>query len=110
MDIATLLGLVIGVTVVMLAIMTGSELSIFLNLPGYLIVCGCTFAATLIKFPISGVFVAFFVGIRAAFVNERESPHEIINLTMRLVKRARKAGLLGLEKVNVRNTFFRKGI
>ena len=56
------------------------------------------------------MFVAFFVGIRAAFVNERESPHEIINLTMRLVKRARKAGLLGLEKVNVRNTFFRKGI
>jgi hypothetical protein len=36
--------------------------------------------------------------------------HEIINLTMRLVKRAQKAGLLGLEKVNVRNTFFRKGI
>ena len=29
---------------------------------------------------------------------------------MRLVKRARKAGLLRLEKVNVRNTFFRKGI
>lgn len=74
MDIATLLGLVIGVTVVMLAIMTGSELSIFLNLPGYLIVCGCIFAATMIKFPILGVFVAFFVGIRATFVNERESP------------------------------------
>jgi chemotaxis protein MotA len=73
-DTATLLGLVIGVTVVMLAIMTGSELSIFLNLPGYLIVCGCTFAATLIKCPISGVLVAFFVGIWAAFVNERESP------------------------------------
>ena len=73
MDIATLLGLVIGVTVVMLAIMTGSELSIFLNFPGFLIVCGGIFAATLIKFPISGVFVAFFVGIRGAFVNERES-------------------------------------
>ena len=29
---------------------------------------------------------------------------------MRLVKRARKAGFLGVEKVNVRNTFFRKGI
>ena len=62
MDIATLLGLVIGVTVVTLAFMTGSELSIFLNLPGYLIVCGCAFAATLIKFPISGVFVAFSLG------------------------------------------------
>ena len=62
MDIATLLGLVIGVPVVTLAFVTGPELSIFLNLPGFLIVCGGTFAATLIKFPISGVFVAFFVG------------------------------------------------
>ena len=110
MDIATLLGLVIGVSVVTLAIMTGSSLEIFLNLPGILIVLGGTFAATLIKFPISGVFVAFFVGIKAAFVNEHESPGEIINLTMRLVKRARKVGLLGLEKVKVKNTFFRKGV
>ncbi len=110
MDIATLLGLVIGVSVVTLAIMTGSELSIFLNLPGFLIVCGGTFAATLIKFPIAGVFVAFFVGTKAAFINEKESPREIVDLTMRLVKRARKVGLLGLEKVRVRNTFFRKGV
>ena len=110
MDIATLLGLVIGVSVVTLAIMTGSELSIFLNLPGFLIVVGGTFAATLIKFPIAGVFVAFFVGTKAAFVNEKESPREIVDLTMRLVKRARKVGLLGLEKVRVRNTFFRKGV
>lgn len=74
MDIATLLGLFIGVTVVTLAIMTGSDLLIFLNLPGFLIVCGGTFAATLIKFPLSGVFIAFFVGAKAAFVNEKESP------------------------------------
>ena len=110
MDIATLLGLVIGVSVVTLAIMTGSELSIFLNLPGFLIVVGGTFAATLIKFPIAGVFVAFFVGIKAAFVNEKASSRGIFDLTMRLVKRARKVGLLGLEKVRVRNTFFRKGV
>ena len=110
MDIATLLGLFIGVTVVTLAIMTGSDLSIFLNLPGFLIVCGGTFAATLIKFPLSGVFVAFFVGAKAAFVNEKESPREIVDLTMRLVKRARKVGLIGLEKVNVKNSFFRKGL
>jgi chemotaxis protein MotA len=109
-DLATLLGLVIGVSVVTLAIMTGSEMSIFLNLPGFLIVCGGTFAATLIKFPLSGVFVAFFVGTKAAFVNEKETPREIVDLTMRLVKRARKVGLLGLEKVSVRNNFFRKGV
>lgn len=110
MDIATLLGLIIGVAVVTLAIMTGSDLGVFLNLPGFLIVVGGTFAATLIKFPISGVFVAFFVGIRAAFINEKETPREIIDLTMRLVKRARKVGLLGLEKIRVGNSFFRKGV
>ena len=110
MDIATLLGLIIGVTVVALAIMTGSDLWIFLNLPGFLIVLGGTFAATLIKFPIAGVFVAFFVGIKAAFVNENETPREIIDLTMRLVKRARKVGLIGLEKIKVGNSFFRKGV
>ncbi len=110
MDIATLLGLIIGVTVVTLAIMTGSDLWIFLNLPGFLIVVGGTFAATLIKFPISGVFVAFFVGVKAAFVNEKETPREIIDLTMRLVKRARKSGLIGLEKIRVGNSFFRKGV
>jgi chemotaxis protein MotA len=102
--------LVIGVSVVTLAIMTGSELWIFLNLPGFLIVIGGTFAATLMKFPISGVFVAFFVGIKAAFIHEHESPREIVDLTMRLVKRARKVGLLGLEKVRVNNGFFRKGV
>ena len=75
MDIAPLLGLVIGVAVVTLAFMTGSELSIFLNLLGYLIVCGCTFAATMIKFPISGVFVAFFVGIRGGTNTEAHCQH-----------------------------------
>ena len=87
MDIATLLGLVIGVTVVTVAIMTGSELSIFLNLPGYLIVFGGTFAATLIKFPISGVFVAFFRRHPGGVRQRTRKPREIINLMMRLVKR-----------------------
>ncbi len=109
MDIATLGGLILGVTVVTLAIMTGSDLWIFLNLPGFLIVVGGTFAATLIKFPIAGVFTAFFVGIKVAFVNERENPREIIGTALSLVKRARKTGLIGLEKVRVRNSFFRKG-
>ena len=70
MDFATLSGLIIGVTVVTLAIMTGSDLNIFLNLPGFLIVVGGTFAATMIKFPLSGVFISFPVGIMAAFTNE----------------------------------------
>ena len=63
MDIATLLGLVIGISVVGMAVLTGSELWIFLNVPGFLIVIGGTFAATLIKFPITTVFSAFKLGV-----------------------------------------------
>ena len=110
MDITTVLGLIIGVVVVTLAILTGSDLWIFLNLPGFLIVVGGTFAATLIKFPLSGMFIAFTVGIKAAFVSEHDNPRELIDLAIRLTKRARKSGLLSLERIKVANTFFKKGV
>ena len=52
MDIATLLGLIAGIIIIGLAVLTGSDTSIFINLPGILIVLGGAFSATLIKFPI----------------------------------------------------------
>ena len=72
MDFTTILGLVIGITVVTLAIMTGSDLHIFVNMPSLLIVIGGTLAATLIKFPLVSVLIAFTVGVRAAFINEAD--------------------------------------
>ena len=110
MDIATLLGLVFGITVVSLAILTGSDFTIFLNMPGALIVVGGTFAATMIKFPLSGVFISMPVGLKAAFMNDREKPRDYITLSVKLVKKARKKGLISLEKEKIRNPFFRKGI
>jgi len=109
-DITTIVGLITGIVVVTLAIMTGSDLTIFLNLPGFLIVIGGTFAATLIKFPLYNVLVACTVGIRAAFVNEIDEPRELINQAIRLTKHARKHGLVKLENAKVPNTFFRKGV
>ena len=58
MDVATLLAVVITVAVVVGAILTGSDLWTFLNLPGLIIVLGGTFAATLIKFSVGSVFGA----------------------------------------------------
>ncbi|MBF0248899.1 MAG: motility protein A, partial [Alphaproteobacteria bacterium] len=52
MDIATLIGLVVGIGVVVGAILIGSGLDLFLNLPGFLIVVGGTLAATFVKFPL----------------------------------------------------------
>ncbi len=107
-DIATLLGLAFGVGVVSLAIWTGSDFTIFLNLPGFLIVVGGTFAATMIKFPLSGFFVSMPIGFKAAFTNEKEKPRDYIKQAVRLVKKARKSGLISLEKEKIPNPFFKK--
>ncbi|MAF48807.1 MAG: MotA/TolQ/ExbB proton channel family protein [Rhodospirillales bacterium] len=110
MDIATLAGLAVGITVVSLAIATGSDFSIFLNTPGFLIVIGGTFAATMIKFPLSGFFVSMPVGMKAAFTNDKDQPRDYIKLAIQLVKKGRKSGLISLEKEKIRNPFFKKGI
>ena len=109
-DFATLAGLVIGITVVTLAILTGSDIIIFFNLPGLLIVLGGTFAATLIKFPLTGVFVALPVGFKAAFTNEKSRPRDFINEAVKLCKKARRSGLLSLDNPKIKNQFFRKGV
>lgn len=110
MDIATLLGLIIGMAVVALAVLAGSDFWVFLNLPGFLIVLGGTLAATLIKFPIATVFVAFRVGLKAAFGNEHNDIRAIVDQAAEFARIVRKDGFLALENADIRNEFFKKGI
>ncbi len=109
-DIATIAGIIVGVAVVTMAIAMGSSFDIFINVPSLLIVFGGTFAATLIKFPLSGVFVALPLGLKAAFMNDKTEPREYIRAAIRLSKRARKDGAHTLEDSKVANPFFRKGV
>jgi chemotaxis protein MotA len=109
-DFATLMGLFFGVSIVGLAIASGSDFKIFLNLPGFMIVGGGTFAATMIKYPLTGVFISMPVGFRAAFTNDKSKAIDYINLTIRLVKMARKSGLQSLEGEKIDNLFYKKGI
>ena len=90
LDFATIVGVVVGLTVVSLAILTGSDFWIFLNLPGFLIVVGGTLAATMIKFPMSGILIAFPVGLKAAFTNEKDSPRDYIRDAIKLSKIGRE--------------------
>ena len=52
MDLATLIGLLGGLGIIIGAIATGGSMMLFLNLPSILIVGGGTIAATLIRFPL----------------------------------------------------------
>lgn len=110
MDIATLLGLISGIAIVLLAILIGSDFWIFLNVPGLLIVVGGTFAATLIKFPLATVFTAFFEGIRAAFGSQHAHPRALVDEALELTRLNRRQGTLALEDADIRDPFMRKGI
>ncbi len=109
-DFATLAGLVFGTALVSFAILAGSGFGIFLDLHAFLIVVGGTMANTMIKFPISGVFVSMPVGLKAAFTNDKLQAADLIDLAIRLVKKAKKTGLQSLEGQKVPNQFFRKGL
>jgi len=109
-DIATFIGLFFGLTIVVLAIGSQSDFTIFINIPGFAIVVGGTLAATMIKFPISALFVSLPVGIKAAFSNDNTKPTDLVDLSVKMVKRARSKGLIALEKQKNPNIFFKQGL
>lgn len=110
MDILTLVGLVAGIVIVVLAMLANASLLTFLNLPGLAIVVGGTFAVTLVKFRLSSVASAVRLAIRAAFTDRVERPTELIREAGALALVVRKEGILGLENHQTGNEFLEKAI
>jgi chemotaxis protein MotA len=109
MDLATLLGLIGALAAIVMAILMGGRAAVFVDLPSMMIVLGGTFAITLMKFPLTHTLGAFGIAMKA-FVHRSERASELIAQSVELATIARKEGLLGLEHVEVKNTFLRKGI
>ncbi|MDX1817827.1 MAG: MotA/TolQ/ExbB proton channel family protein [Marinobacter sp.] len=110
MDILTLVGLVAGILIVILAMLANATLLTFVNLPGLAIVIGGTFAVTLIKFRMPTVMSAFRLAFRAAFTDRVARPTELIREVGRLAHVVRKEGILGLESHETRDEFLKKAI
>ncbi len=110
MDILTLVGLVAGIVIVVLAMLANASLLTFLNLPGLAIVIGGTFAVTLIKFRLPTVMSAFRLAFATAFTDRMERPAALIQEVSQLARLVRKEGILGLESHQTRNEFLQKGI
>ena len=71
MDIATSLGLLCGVGVVGLVIMMGGDLHMFVSEHAFIVIFGGSFAATLIRFPLSSIFHGLPLGAKFAFSMRR---------------------------------------
>lgn len=109
MDLATLLGMVGAILIVLAAILTGGSALVFINIPSILIVLGGTFAVVMIKFSLKHFFGAFKVAVRA-FIFKLESPDELITQIVELANIARKEGMLALEEQEISNPFLNQGI
>lgn len=109
MDLATLLGMLGAIGIVLAAMLFGGSALVFVNIPSMLIVLGGTFMVVMIKFSMSQFFGAFKVAIRA-FVFKLESPQELIETIVKLSNIARKEGMLALENEEIDNEFLNEGI
>jgi len=110
MDILTLVGLLAGILIVVVAMLANASALTFLNLPGLAIVIGGTFAVTLIKFRMPSVVSAFRLAMRAAFTDRLPRPAELIREVGVLARLVRKDGILGLENHEAQDEFLQKAI
>src|SRR5438874_241344 len=110
MDIATSLGLIAGAIVLVSLILMGGDLRMFLDTHAFIVIFGGSFAATLIRFPLSSIFHGLPLGARFAFTMRRISQREMVDEIAELAEVARKQGPIGLEKIEAEDPFLAKGI
>jgi chemotaxis protein MotA len=110
MDLATLIGLVSGMTVVLVAILLGGDFMAFVDLPSILIVIGGAIAATILRFTLVDVISALRTGIATALAGSKTSPQALIDEVGELARVARRNGLIGLDGADIKHDFLKKGV
>ncbi|MBF0572510.1 MAG: MotA/TolQ/ExbB proton channel family protein [Desulfamplus sp.] len=107
MDIASLLGIISGISLIISAIFIGGDFHSFINIPSMMIVGGGTIATTFLTFQFRDVYAAF----RAAyfvFSKDKEEPNDAVATMIRLCYISRKQGLLELGKIQTKSGFLKK--
>lgn len=115
MDFATMIGIVIGLSLVAVGMYdfdAGSIPSVFFNLQGLAIVLGGTLAATIINYPASTILSMFRVAGKALGKQSFQNPLSIITQLVEYNKISRKQGLIALENVlpDINNNYMRIGL
>jgi chemotaxis protein MotA len=97
-DIATIIGLILGALLIALAIVTGGDIGAYLNAPSVLIVVGGATAATMTAFPLARFLKLPKVVLKTVFAK----PIDLVELVKQLVELAevaRRDGILALENM-----------
>lgn len=112
MDIATIIGLILGFGLILVSIaMGGGGLGPFIDVPSGMIVFGGAIAATLINFPL-GKCLGTFAVVLKCFLFKVPDTAETIGQFKEFAEIIRKDGLLALEEkaADIKDDFIRRGI
>src|ERR1039457_4481252 len=112
MDIATIIGIILGFGAVIGGqILEGGHISALLQPTAFLIVAGGTCGATFVSFPLASILQAL-KDIRKALFPSQEGHEAIIKDMIGYAAKARKNGLISLEQdaLGIKDRFTRKGI
>ena len=96
MDIATIVGLILGMVLISLSILIGGDVASYANAPSVLIVIGGATCATLTAFPASR-FVKLPKVVMKTMFSRSPDPRELIKQLVELAEVARRDGILALE-------------
>jgi len=110
-DLATIIGIIIGLGMIFFTIVTGEGAKIFIHIPSALIVFGGSIAATLVSFQLKEITGVISV-VRKAFFSDNFNGQDTIETIVALSKKARKEGLLAIDRDvgEIEDSFLRTGM
>ena len=107
MSFSTLIGLVAGIAIVLIAMAMGSSISMFVNIPGLMIVVGGTIAATMIRYSMADSFKAWGMSFSALKVSSEVNDYnELVDITEDLLRLVRDKGYLARERYDLNKRSF----
>jgi chemotaxis protein MotA len=112
MDLATIIGLVLGIGAIFGgAMLEGLHVGALIQPTAAIIVLGGTFAATFVSFPLPTILTAF-KDVKKVFLPPKDDPDSVIKNIINYAAKARRNGLISLEQEaqSVKDTFTKKGI
>jgi len=95
-DIATIIGLIVGFALIVVAILLGGSFPAYVSAPSMMIVVGGAFAATMTAFPLARFMLLPKVCLKAIFAKS-QSPVQLVETIVELAEVARRDGILALE-------------
>ena len=107
MDLATFLGLAVGISMVLGAIFLGGTLGPFLNIHAIMIVFGGSLASICVTYPFAEVFQAFSAMMQI-FSSRKVRDAEVVSMMVRIAEISRREGLIALENIHTDNAILKK--